>query len=529
MKRSPAHVAALMAMLALCVACAPKPEASRWNLLESLFAADEEDARSEAIVELLASGMTGDQIIDCLFEGWDSTGPVSIGWTVQEHHSTDGRTRPFHVYVPETYDPFAAHPVIVFLHGGVGAARTTEEMVPTRSAWEPLAEAAGALLVLPHGDAWATWWNRAGHSNITAALRWAKRHYNVDENRVYLAGFSDGGSGAYWMALHDPTPWAGFICLYGHPTVAAEGPYPCYPRNLLNRPLRVVNGLSDPLYPAATIRPYVEQLRALGVDLAWATYPTGHDLSFLEAEMPELVAFFATTVRDPLPREVVWETADPRVGRCDWVRIDEIQESGTVDEPINLLCCDAQVLLGVYVSELGGPDVAVEGVMPGCVAEAAGVRAGDVLTSIDGVPVCTSGDIRVAMEGRQAGDVIEIGVLRDGTPRDLTAAVPEPFPVYPQAKVTGLIHAVAEGNRIEVRTRNVRRFTLFLSAEQFDLSRSIEVVTNGDTSFRGLVEADPRLKLQRAAADLDRTTVYAAKLVITVSRANDATNATPSS
>ena len=42
------------------------------------------------------------------------------GWHVFTNACSDGKNRPYHVYVPKGYDPARKHPAIVSLHGGVG-------------------------------------------------------------------------------------------------------------------------------------------------------------------------------------------------------------------------------------------------------------------------------------------------------------------------------------------------------------------------------------------------------------------------
>jgi len=75
---------------------------------------------------------------------------------------------------------------------------------------------------------------------------------------------------------------------------------------------------------------------------------------------------------------------------------------------------------------------------------------------------------------------------------------------------------VASGNRIDVTVRNVARYTLFISSEQFDLNRPIVVVTNGVETFSEVVEPDVRFMLEQAAKDDDRRAVYEAKIEVAV-------------
>jgi S1-C subfamily serine protease len=42
------------------------------------------------------------------------------------------------------------------------------------------------------------------------------------------------------------------------------------------------------------------------------------------------------------------------------------------------------------------------------------IELGDVIQSVDGKPVTSSGDLILALEERKAGDVVRVGILRDG-------------------------------------------------------------------------------------------------------------------
>jgi len=320
------------------------------------------------------------------------------------------------------------------------------------------------------------------------------------------------------MALQDPTPWAGFIATYGAPNIGAIGSFHAYPRNLLNRRLRMVNGLHDPQYLAAEIRLYVDQLKNLGVDVAWGIYPTGHEFEFFPEEEGRSLEFIAHTVRDPLPSHVVWETSNPAVGRCDWVRIDAVGDVGNNGDipDINLLYRSAQILLGVNIETYTADGGMVADIFPGFVAHSAGVQVGDLLVQANDQASTSSSDIQLAMEGKSPGDVIHITVVQNGETLALSAAVPEPFPIYPRLMMSGVLDVVADGNRIELSARHVKSYTLYLSSQQFDLGQPIEAITNGQLSFLDTVSPNIRFMLEQAATDLDRQTVYEAQLGIHV-------------
>lgn len=85
-----------------------------------------------------------------------------------------------------------------------------------------------------------------------------------------------------------------------------------------------------------------------------------------------------------------------------------------------------------------------------------------------------------------------------------------------EGAASGKVALSRTDNRIEVQARGVARFRLLLSPRQFDLSRPVEVLTNGVTSYRGTVERSPETLLRWMARDNDRTMLFAAEISIEV-------------
>jgi serine protease Do len=90
--------------------------------------------------------------------------------------------------------------------------------------------------------------------------------------------------------------------------------------------------------------------------------------------------------------------------------------------------------LGVNVSQLSSQLATYFGVKQGALvnevetgspAEAAGLRAGDVITSINGRAVSTPGDVVDIVRDASAGSSLEIRVMRDRREQTLTAKLPE--------------------------------------------------------------------------------------------------------
>jgi Do/DeqQ family serine protease len=91
-------------------------------------------------------------------------------------------------------------------------------------------------------------------------------------------------------------------------------------------------------------------------------------------------------------------------------------------------------VLGVNIFDVT-PDIAKEygltesrgavvaGVLQGSSAERAGIKTGDIITSVNGVAMKGAGELRNAIGMLRVGEKVDIGVLRDGKPRKVTALI----------------------------------------------------------------------------------------------------------
>jgi len=67
----------------------------------------------------------------------------------------------------------------------------------------------------------------------------------------------------------------------------------------------------------------------------------------------------------------------------------------------------------------------VAGVAQGSAAERAGIKTGDIITSLNGATMKNSGELRNSIGMLHVGDKVELGLLRDGKPRKVTALIAE--------------------------------------------------------------------------------------------------------
>jgi serine protease Do/serine protease DegQ len=67
----------------------------------------------------------------------------------------------------------------------------------------------------------------------------------------------------------------------------------------------------------------------------------------------------------------------------------------------------------------------VSQVLEGSTAEAAGIKTGDIITSVNGQPVRSAAELRNTIGLLRAGEQVEINLLREGKPRKLMATITE--------------------------------------------------------------------------------------------------------
>src|SRR5690242_14997408 len=231
--------------------------------------------------------------------------------------------------VPADYDPARPWPLRVSLHGGVGREAPGPGDPPARPLNNRI-PGDGELVLHPRAWAQSQWWNPGQVENIAHLLDRVKREYNVDESHTYITGISDGGTGVYFFAMRQATPWSACMPLNGHPLVIANpdtgADGQLYVGNLVNCPLHIVNGGKDPLYPAASVEPLVAMFKRAGVTHEFKVYPdAGHNVEWWPQERAGYEAWLAAHPRQPHPERVSWETErTDRYNRLRWLVIDRL-------------------------------------------------------------------------------------------------------------------------------------------------------------------------------------------------------------
>jgi pimeloyl-ACP methyl ester carboxylesterase len=293
---------------------------------QRFFDARNPDEAAKSAKGVISSGVTFDEALARLKRGRPYVAQVKRGVVRLERRSVAGDFF-YDLNVPETYDPSRRYQVRVQLHGGVMMRETSQ---PRGAGSIGALEGADQIYVMPYSWRGAPWWGRAQIENIDAIIDSVKRSYNVDENRVVAAGVSDGATALYYLAMRDTTPFASFLPLNGFMMVLANDragvDTELFPANLLDKPLFIVNGGQDPLYPIRSVEPYVEHLRASGVTVDYHPRPeAGHNTAWWPEVKDTFESFVRDHPRDPLPATLIWQATDRDLpSRAHWVVIDRV-------------------------------------------------------------------------------------------------------------------------------------------------------------------------------------------------------------
>ena len=307
--------------LALALAVLAQTPSNRIDIaFQEFWSAQSPDEAAHVAEDLVKSGVSFDEAYRRLKTGRTYTAQKT-GIVMLSNH-TNGVEHFYALSVSAGYDPAKRYQVRFQLHGGVGGRQNNQ---PRGNGESPL-QGAEQIYVVPYAWNTAPWWADDQVVNMAAITDSLKRTYNIDENRVVIAGVSDGGTGAYYIGMRDTTPYASFLPLNGFIMVIANGAIDdgqVFPNNLRDKPMFVVNGGRDPLYPTSEVEPFVKHLMT-GVNIEYHPQPeAGHNTVWWPELKDTFETFVATHPRDPHPDQLTWETASLEHNRAHWLVIDQ--------------------------------------------------------------------------------------------------------------------------------------------------------------------------------------------------------------
>ena len=260
----------------------------------------------------------------------------------------DNSPQPYAVEIPEGLDYGQGKPTVpmwIWLHGR-GDTDTDMHFVFSRlNAKKPgQFQPKGTIVIHPFGR-YCNGWKSAGETDVFEARDDAITRFNIDANRIALAGFSMGGAGAWHIGAHFADQWAcvhtgaGFVDVKRYQKLTAEkmppwyeqklwGVYdvPNYARNFLNVPLVCYSGELDPQRDSAE---YMSEIlgneglhppHLIGPGMGHKYHP--EVIKDVQSQIEQAV----TVGRNALPKKIVLQTRSLAYSRMHWLQITGMLE-----------------------------------------------------------------------------------------------------------------------------------------------------------------------------------------------------------
>lgn len=274
----------------------------------------------------------------------DGPGQKVLGF----YSKIDDSPQPYGVEIPEGLEYGKGKrpvPMWIWLHGR-GDTATDLHFVSSRlNAKKPgQFQPAGTIVIHPFGR-YCNGWKSAGETDVFEARDDARARFNVDANRIALAGFSMGGAGAWHLGAHFADQWAcvhtgaGFVDVKRYQKITPDkmppwfeqklwGVYdvPVAARNFFNVPLISYSGEVDAQRDSAEYM--VEVLADEGYKVKHLIGP-GMPHKYHPDTLKEVQALVETEVekgRNPMPEKVVLQFRSARYARLFWLECLEVDK-----------------------------------------------------------------------------------------------------------------------------------------------------------------------------------------------------------
>ena len=268
----------------------------------------------------------------------------------------DGAVLPYAVILPANYDPSKPARLYVWLHGRQNTTTETEFIYGFVNGKGGMGTAdQGQIQLNCFGRINGAGWHWAGEADIFESIAAVKKRFNIDDKRIILRGFSQGGEGAWHISLHYPGRFAAAEIGAGTVSRTAERPgltsYQLstlriweniseWALNIYNLPLAGHDGENDPGQLESSLRarhqlekegfPSVgdpDYLRSQGAPGLWlVSKATGHGTSpLVRKRLDEFLKEHADKGQTS-PDHIRFLTYTTRYNRDYWVSLDGLEK-----------------------------------------------------------------------------------------------------------------------------------------------------------------------------------------------------------
>ncbi len=485
-----------------------------------------------ADIQLLANNINiSNDSLYVLISNWNEyEQPDSIGIFLQKENAiNDTLIAPYFIHIPQNYDHTKPARLLVYLHGGVGRKEFIEdfkEYVPQITALFPDEVTNNWFFLFPQGNQYTMWWELAGMENIKTQIKDLKENYNIDDDNIYMTGFSDGGSASFHFALTDPSLFAAFYPLNGNIVVGSRVTgKPAYIANLQNRHLRTVNTDEDGLYPSADMRQLMKLSLQAEADLLYKEYwEIGHSFDYAEEDIPIMVEDMKNHARDIFGSEKYWEYSSPEFNRCDWLEItvlDTLESPKEWQKEYNIKMENKRIQFGFYHDEtFAGTGVKVRGVNEASTADSMSLKIDDIVIKMDGKDVENIEKLSKLKTFKKRGDTVSLTILREDKEVKLFGQFPEVEfkDAFSYDLPSGAVKVKYWGNHFEIETSRVDEITIYIHPDMVNLKNPVTVNINDEEVFNEHISIDREFMVENFLKNFDRKALWVNRIVLMIEK-----------
>ncbi len=466
-----------------------------------------------------------DDSLYTILSNWNQyTPPDSVGIAITYYNQiNDTLAAPYVLYIPPNYDTSKKTPLLVYLHGGVSTRDfySIEDSSLEESPFLPFAESNNWLILFPFGNIDTSWWDLPGVRNIQTQIRTLKTMFNIDDDRIYITGFSDGGSGSFFLAMSAPDDFASFYPLNGFLSVGSMvTKTPSFLPNLRNRRVNAINTDLDRLYPTRRTRLVMDLAVDAGANLLYKEYwGIGHSFDYADDEIPIMFESMEIQPRDIFQPSIYWETWTPDYGKCDWLEILEIDSTMSLadwHEEYQIQLPDDRISFGFFPDD----DFDYDGIMVYNLADGKttaremGLQQHDLIIKMDGIAIHSLDEMDSLKTFKQRGDSVSLTVKRYDEEVTLYGQFPDTtyYDAIVYSKPSGAVQAKYFGNEFVLETSRVKKLALYLHPRMVNFENPVKVIINNKVMFDDNIEIDREFMTDNFLRNRDRTALWAKKL-----------------
>lgn len=258
---------------------------------------------------------------------------------------TDSLSTAYFVSLPKNYNPAKKYALMFFLHGAVQNNAFAEYLDDSiledwNRYYTKYAQKQDVIMVYLQGSRKYNWMAPDdGFFMIPAVLKEIKQSINIDDNKVFITGHSNGATGSFSYLMKQQSPFSAFYGFNTQPKVRTGG---TFIKNIKNRSYFNVSTDEDYYFPPDandTLNVLMKKMGADYQDHRFNGFP--HWFPQFDESEPVYVKLFADLLkrnRNPFYPEIYWECDDVKYGTIDWISIsalDTASRPSTWHETLN--------------------------------------------------------------------------------------------------------------------------------------------------------------------------------------------------